>query len=62
MWAQDRVAKGWLEIKKMKGDEKVADGLAKRVESAKMDYCMQACGMVRRGGRHELCPQLGDGK
>ncbi len=32
---QDRVAKGELEIKKVKGEENVADGLTKHVERAK---------------------------
>ena len=59
---QDRVAKGELEIKKVKGEENVADGLTKHVECAKMDYCMRECGFVRRSGRHELCPRLGDDK
>ncbi len=57
---QGRVANGELEIKKVKGEENVADGLTKQVERAKMDYYMKECGFVRRSGRHELCPRLGD--
>ncbi len=37
LWVQDRVAKGELQIKKVKGEEKSADGLTKHVERAKMD-------------------------
>ena len=58
LWVQDRVAKGELEIKKVKGEENVADGVTKHVERAKMDYYMKECGFVRRSGRHELCPRL----
>ncbi len=50
------------EIKKVNGEENVADGLTKRVERAKMDYHMNECGLVRRSGRHELCPRFGDDK
>ncbi len=62
LWFQDRVAKEELFIKKVKGEENVADGLTKHVERAKMDYHMKECGLVRRSGRHELCPRLGDGE
>ena len=62
LWAQDRVAKGEREIKKVQGEENVADGLTKHVERAKMDYYMKECGFVLRSGRHELCPRFGDDK
>ncbi len=62
LWVQDRFAKGELEIKNLEGEENVADDLTKRVERAKMDYCMKECGLVRRRGRHELCSRLGDDK
>ena len=55
LWVQDRVAKGDLEIKRVKGEENVADGLTKHVERAKMDYYMKECGFVWRSGRYELC-------
>ncbi len=59
---QDRVAKGELSIVKVKGEENVADGLTKHVDRQKMEQYMATCDMVRRSGRHELCPRLGDGK
>ena len=62
LWVQDRVAKGELSVVKVKGEENVADGLTKHVDRQKMEQYMEACGMVRRSGRHELCPRLGDGK
>ena len=46
--------------KKGKGEENVADGLTKHVERAKMDYYIKECGLVRRSGRHELSPMLGE--
>ena len=59
---QDRVTKGELSVVKVKGEENVADGLTKHVDRQKMEQYMEACSMVRRSGRHELCPRLGDGK
>ncbi len=60
LWVQDRVAKGELEIEKVRGEENVADGLTKHVERAKIDHYMKECGFARRSGRRELCPRLGD--
>ena len=60
MWVKDRVAKGELSIAKVKGESNVADGLTKHVERNKMDEHMKACGVVRKRGRHELYPYLGN--
>ncbi len=57
---QDRVPKGELKIVKVKGEENVADGLTKHVDRQKMELYVEASGMVRRSGGHELSPQLGD--
>ncbi len=54
------MAKRELEIAKVKGEENVADGLAMHVDRQKMGQHVEACRMVRRSGRHELSPQLGD--
>ena len=54
------VAKGELKIVKVGGEENAPDGLTKRMDRQKMEQYMKACGMVRRSGRHELSPQLGD--
>ncbi len=51
-----------LEIKKVKGEENVADGLTKHVERAMMGSYMKECGLLRRNGRHEVCPRLGHGR
>ncbi len=60
LWVQNRVAKDELTVVKVKGESHVADGLAQHVERHKMDQHMRLCGVVRRGGRHELGPYLGD--
>ncbi len=62
LWVQDRVAKGDLQIKKVKCEENVADCLTKHVERAKTDSYVKECGLARRRGRRELCPRLGDGE
>ena len=59
LWGQDLVAKGELKIVKVKGEENVANGLTKRVDRQKIEQRVEACGMVRRSGRHELSPQCG---
>ncbi len=56
----DRVAKGELNIAKVRGGEYVADGLTKHVDRQNMEQYTKACGMVRRSGRHELSMQLGN--
>ncbi len=36
----------------------MADGLKKHVGRQKMEQYVEACGVVRRSGRHERSPQL----
>ena len=60
LWAQNRVAKGGVTVVKVKGENKVADGLTKHVERHKMDAYVKVCGVARKSGRQELCPYLGD--
>ena len=60
LWVQYRVAEGEFKIVKVKGEENVADGLTKHVDRQKMEQYMEARGMVRRSGRHELSPKIGD--
>ncbi len=57
---RDGVAKGELKIGKVKGEDNVVDGLTKHVDKQKMEQYMKACGIVRKRGRHELSPVLGD--
>ncbi len=54
------MAKEELEIMKVRGEENVADGLAKHVDRQNMYQYIKACGIVRRSGRRKLSPQLGD--
>ena len=60
LWVQDRVAKGELKIVKVKGEDNLVDGLTKHVDKQKMEQYMKACGIVRKSGRHELSPMLGE--
>ena len=45
---------------KVKGEDNVADGLTKHVDQPKMEQCLKACGFVRKTGRQELSPALGE--
>ncbi len=60
MWVQERVARGELKIVKVRGEDSVADGLTKHVEKPKMEQYLKVCGFVKRSGRHELSPALGE--
>ena len=60
LWIQERVARGDIWIQKVRGEDNVADGLTKHVDRQKMDQYMKECGFVRRSGRHELSPALGE--
>ncbi len=62
LWIQDRVAKEELDVIRVKGESNVADIFTKRVDRNSLDQHMKAIGVVRRCGRHELCPELGDVK
>ena len=57
---QERVAKGELKIVKVRGEDNVADGLTKHVDKQKMEQYVKVCGIVKRSGRHELSPVLGE--
>jgi hypothetical protein len=60
LWVQEKVNKGEIIIKKVKGESNVADGLTKHVDKKKMESYMEKCGFRFREGRHSLCPHLGD--
>jgi hypothetical protein len=59
LWLQDRVAKAELSIVRVSGEHNFADGLTKHVGRRSMGEHTTACGVVRRSGRHELCPWPG---
>ncbi len=60
LWVQERVRGRGFSIIKVRGEDKLADGLTKRVERSKMEMYKERCGFVRPEGRHDLCPHLRD--
>ncbi len=58
LWLQEKVARGYVEIRKVKGEENVADVLSKHVSREILDRHMAATGHERRGGRHPVSPAL----
>ena len=60
LWVQERVARGELKIVKVRGEDNVAAGLTKHVDKEQMEQYLKACGFVKRSGRHELNPALGE--
>ncbi len=59
LWLQEKVARGDLEIRKVRGEENVADALTERVSRDILDRRLAAAGFERRSGRHPLSPSLG---
>ena len=59
LWLQDRVAKGELQVKKVRGEDNLADILTKHVGRETLDKHMTSAGYERRTGRHWLSPALG---
>lgn len=60
LWTQEKVSKGEIIIKRVRGEDNVADGLTKHVDKRKMEQHMEKCGFRSVAGRHHLCPHLGD--
>ena len=59
LWVQDRVARGDLILRKVKGEDNLADILTKHVGRSILDKHLRTIGYERTEGRHPLCPQLG---
>ena len=59
LWLQDRAAKGELQVKKVRGEDNLADILTKHVGREILDKHMKSAGYERRTGRHWLSPTLG---
>ncbi len=53
------MTKGELKVAKVKGEANAAEGLTKHGDRHKMEAHVNACGVVRKSGRHELRPCLG---
>ncbi len=60
LWVQDRITKGELTVAKVKGESNVADDLTKCMKRHTTDALMKVRRVVRKSGRHEFCPYLGD--
>ena len=58
LWIQDRVARGDVRVRKVKGDKNPADTLTKHVDGSKLRSHMMQVGMSVFPGRHRLAPKL----
>ena len=58
LWVQEKVSKGEIVIHKVKGEDNIADILTKFVDREKIDKAIKSAGLERRGGRHDIMPQL----
>ena len=58
LWLQDKVNKGEIQVKKVKGDINPADALTKGVNQIKLNQHMHMTNQVITRGRHELMPEV----
>ena len=56
LWLQEKVNNKEIEIRKVRGEDNVADALTKHVDQRNIEKHMQATGQVMSEGRHELAP------
>ena len=56
LWLQEKVSNKEIEIRKVKGEEKLADALTKHVDQRNIGKHMQATGQKIQDGRHGLAP------
>ena len=61
LWIQERVARGHISIRKVPGNENLSDILTKHVDRQVLDKHLEAIGLERRFGRHELSPSIQGG-
>ena len=59
-WLQDRVARGDIRVKKVKGTENFADALTKYVGSKELQFHMKGVRLEKKEGRHREMPKLKD--
>ena len=58
LWVQDRVARGDIEVNKVRTDENLADVLTKYLDRAEIDKFTLLMGLVGCDNRHQLAPGL----
>ena len=58
LWIQDKVSKGEIEVRKVRGEDNLADALTKHVDQTSLGFHMTGTGQEVREGRHELAPEV----
>ena len=58
LWIQDKVSKGEIEVRKVSGEDNLADALTKLVDQTLLGLHMTGAGQEVREGRHELAPEV----
>ena len=56
LWLQDRVAKGLLDVRKVRADKNFADVFTKAVVHIHMQWALQSLSLALCQGRHALSP------
>ena len=60
LWVQDKVLSGDIELRKIKGEDNLADSLTKYVDSAKLGRHLEYTAQLITAGRHVLMPEVAD--
>ena len=60
LWLQDKVSKGEVNVRKVKGDSNPADALTKAVNQVKLEQHLMLTGQVITSGRHEIMPEVAE--
>ena len=56
LWLQEKVNNNDIEMRKVKGEDNVADALTKHLDQQNIIKHLQATGQMIQEGRHELAP------
>ena len=56
LWLQEKVNSKEIEMRKVKGEDNIADALTKHLDQRNIEKHMQATGQWMSEGRHELAP------
>ena len=58
LWIQDKVVKGEIEVRKVKGEDNRADALTKHVDQGQIGRHMEWTRQTIEEGRHQLAPEI----
>ena len=58
LWIQDKVVKGEIEVRRVKGEDNRADALTKYADQRQVGQQMELTRQTVERGRHQLAPEI----